>query len=126
MVWIHGGYFTDGSGTWDDHGPQKYIDTQQVVMVGLLSILKKSAKKTHTKIFQVTINYRLGPLGFMTIGSELVQGNQGLYDMIAALEWVQTNIGVLGGDPDQVTIFGESAGSWGCSYLSVSPLAKVV
>jgi len=105
MFWIHGGYFTDGSGTWDTHGPQKFMDTQQVVLV--------------------SINYRLGPLGFMTITeSDLAPGNQGLYDMIAALEWVQTNIEVLGGDPDQVTIFGESAGSWGCSYLSVSPLAK--
>ena len=74
----------------------------------------------------MTLNYRVSTLGWLALGPDLVEGNQGLYDMIAALEWVQTNIGVLGGDPDQVTIFGESAGSWGCSYLSVSPLAKVV
>ena len=45
--------------------------------------------------------------------------------MVAALAWIQNNVGNFGGDPGQVTIFGESAGSWGVSYLCVSPLAKV-
>ena len=74
---------------------------------------------------QVTINYRLSGLGWLSLDREEVQGNQGLHDMVAALAWVQNNVGNFGGDPGQVTIFGESAGSWGVSYLSVSPLAKV-
>ena len=74
---------------------------------------------------QVTINYRLSGLGWLSLDREEVQGNQGLHDMVAALAWIQNNVGNFGGDPGQVTIFGESAGSWGVSYLSVSPLAKV-
>ena len=75
---------------------------------------------------QVTFNYRLGALGWFYLGTETeVTGNQGLHDMVAALQWVQTNIAQFGGDPDLVTIFGESAGSWACSFLSVSPLAQV-
>ena len=73
----------------------------------------------------MTFNYRVGPFGWMSLDSDTVTGNQGLLDMIEALKWVQTNIAAFGGDPDQVTIFGESAGSWGASYLNVSPLAKV-
>ena len=73
---------------------------------------------------KVSFNYRVSALGFFNIGFNGVFGNQALFDMVAALEWVQDNIETFGGDPEQVTIFGESAGSWAASYLSVSPLAK--
>lgn len=67
----------------------------------------------------VTINYRLGPLGFFahpTLDKEHSEAavNSGLLDQIAALRWVQANIGAFGGDPDKVTIFGQSAGAQGC------------
>src|SRR5439155_9886178 len=78
----------------------------------------------------VTINYRLGPLGYLAhpeLTSESPQrssGNYGVLDQIAALKWVRRNIAVFGGDPNRVTIFGESAGSWSVNTLVVSPLAK--
>ncbi|MCH7959792.1 MAG: carboxylesterase family protein [Candidatus Hydrogenedentes bacterium] len=109
MFWIHGGAFTRGSGAnaaYDGTG----LARKGVVLV--------------------TINYRLGPLGFLahpdlTAESEHgVSGNYAILDMIAALEWVKTNIAAFGGDPDRVTIFGESAGSWAVNTLMASPLAK--
>ncbi len=78
----------------------------------------------------VTINYRLGPLGYfahpaLTKESEYGSaGNYGVLDQIAALRWVQRNIGAFGGDPSRVTIFGESAGSWSVCALLATPLAK--
>jgi para-nitrobenzyl esterase len=78
----------------------------------------------------VSINYRVGVFGFLA-HPELTQesehrtsGNYAILDMIAALEWVQNNIEQFGGDPDNVTIAGQSAGSFGVNYLTVSPLAK--
>ena len=73
----------------------------------------------------VSINYRLGPLGFLCLDTDEAAGNMGMLDMVVALEWVRQYVGYFGGDPERITIFGESAGSWGSSYLSVSPLAKV-
>ena len=120
MVWIYGGGWTSGSGTWQEYGPGKFID-EDVVMVWRDFYLSFSHLYT-----QVSFNYRLGALGWFYLGAESeVEGNQGLHDMVAALQWVQANIALFGGDPDQVTIFGESAGSWASSYLSVSPLAAV-
>lgn len=78
----------------------------------------------------VSINYRLGPLGYLahpelTAESERgSSGNYGLLDQIAALQWIQQNIASFGGDPNRVTIFGESAGSWSICYLVATPLAK--
>ncbi|XP_067929418.1 cocaine esterase-like isoform X2 [Watersipora subatra] len=97
MVWIHGGGYTFGTG---------------MVYVG-------GPLATFGDVIVVTINYRLGPLGFLFEGSGT--GNYGLWDQRAALLWVQKNIAQFGGDPDLVTIFGESAGGGSVSAQTMSP-----
>ena len=72
----------------------------------------------------VTINYRLGPLGFLSMGNEEVPGNAGLRDQSLALKWVNQNIAKFGGNPDMVTIFGESAGALSVSLHLLSPLSE--
>lgn len=74
----------------------------------------------------VTINYRLGPFGFMHLSSlgDGFASNQGLLDQIAGLEWVKHNIAAFGGDPQRVTVFGESAGSMSIAALLAMPAAK--
>jgi len=106
MVWIHGGAFVaGGADTYD--GWQLAAENDVVV---------------------VTINYRLGVLGFVDFGSALglpvIRSNLGLRDQVAALEWVRDNIAGFGGDPGNVTVFGESAGSMSVSLLMLSPLAR--
>jgi len=101
MVFIHGGAFVEGSG--QDGTPDPFMD--RGVMV-------------------VMINYRLGSLGFLTFGNKLVSGNMGLRDQLVALQWVQDNIQSYGGDPEQVTIFGESAGAISVHAHVLSPLGQ--
>ncbi len=109
LVWIHGGALTRGSGATPTYDGTTF------------------AKKG---VVLVTINYRLGPLGYLAhpaLTAESAQhssGNYGVLDQIAALKWVQRNIAAFGGDPKRVTIFGESAGSWSVNALVASPLAK--
>lgn len=109
MVWIHGGALTRGSGA-----TRAYEGT---------ALARKG-------VVLVTINYRLGPLGYLAhpeLSAESLHhssGNYGVLDQIAALKWVQKNISAFGGDPSRVTIFGESAGSWSVNALVASPLAK--
>ncbi|XP_071574398.1 juvenile hormone esterase isoform X2 [Temnothorax nylanderi] len=103
MVWIHGGSFAIGSGDATFYGPD-YIVRKDVVLV--------------------TLNYRLGALGFLNLNDKVATGNQGLKDVVMALRWVQRNISQFGGDPKNITIFGESAGGAIVHYLTLSPLGK--
>ncbi|MBI3210463.1 MAG: carboxylesterase family protein [Candidatus Solibacter usitatus] len=109
MVWIHGGALTRGWGGTPTYDGGNF------------------AKKG---VVLVTVNYRLGVFGFfahpeLTAESpHRASGNQGLLDQVAALRWVHENISAFGGDPGNVTIFGESAGSWSVNYLMATPLAK--
>ncbi|XP_049850082.1 esterase FE4-like [Schistocerca gregaria] len=100
MVFIHGGCFTGGAGS---ARPYYYVD-QDVILVN--------------------INYRLGLLGFLSTGDEVVPGNMGLKDQTEALRWVQRNIQAFGGDPQKVTILGQSAGGASVHYHVLSPLSK--
>ena len=75
-------------------------------------------------IIVVTINYRLGPLGFLSLGTEEIPGNMGQLDQLMALQWVQDHIGSFGGDKELVTIMGQSAGAAAVTYHMFSPKAK--
>ena len=109
MVWIHGGGHQFGS------SDLSYYQSNTLVNKGVVL---------------VTINYMLGVMGYMAHPSlsksdpNGVSGNYGTLDQIAALEWIQKNINSFGGDPNNVTIFGESAGAWSVTELMATPLAK--
>ncbi len=109
LVWIHGGAFVTGTGStpWYD-GTRLAADDDVVV---------------------VTINYRLGALGFLELGElgderYAASGNCGILDQVAALEWVGANASSFGGDPSQVTVFGESAGAMSVAALLAVPAAR--
>lgn len=108
MFWIHGGGYSGGGSSEPRHNGD-FLPTKGVVLV--------------------TINYRLGVFGFLATAdlakeANGMSGNYGLMDMVAALQWVKANIEQFGGDPNNVTIFGESAGSFAVSTLMASPMAK--
>jgi para-nitrobenzyl esterase len=109
MVWIFGGAYTEGGGS------SKHNDGENLAKKGVVL---------------VTFNYRLGPFGFFTHpeltkeSAHHASGNQALMDAIATLQWVKTNIAAFGGDPGNVTIFGESAGAAMVGALVGSPVAK--
>src|SRR5262249_24759689 len=109
MVWLYGGSYVAGSGSDPRCDGESYARTGVVL---------------------VTVNYRVGVLGFLarlclTAQSEHhSSGNYGLLDTLAALAWIQRNIGAFGGDKDRVTLFGVSAGAASISLLLSSPLAR--
>ena len=108
MVWFHGGSHTGGQGN---------------------SLIFDGTALAASDVMVVTVNYRLGAFGFLAhpwfadVSDSGQAGNYGLMDKIAALEWVRDNASAFGGDPDNVTIFGQSAGSSSVCSLMVSPKA---
>ncbi len=111
--WIHGGAFMGG------YGHEKEFDGEAYCRRGVIL---------------VTVNYRLGPLGFLAhpwltaesaaAGGPAVSGNYGILDQMAALRWVRENIAAFGGDPERVTVFGQSAGCMSVQTLVSSPLTR--
>jgi hypothetical protein len=75
-------------------------------------------------VIVVTINYRLGFFGFLCTGDENAKGNQGMWDQVLALKWVKENIHNFGGDPNNITVFGHSAGGVSVDLLALSPHSR--
>lgn len=114
MVFIHGGAYTLG--------------TSATPLYGGGSLVRRSLDDSHGIVY-VSINYRLGALGYLDLTQfstpdRRFDANLGLRDQVAALEWVQRNIAEFGGDPDNVTIFGESAGGNAVTTLLATPAAE--
>ena len=109
IIYIHGGGFTGGC------GHEKHFDEPVWASKGVIA---------------VTINYRLGPLGFAVLEKQKNQtgktGNYGLYDQLTAINWVKHNIEEFGGNPDNITIMGQSAGAMSVQYHCLSPLSRGV
>jgi len=101
MFFVHGGAFTMGG--YIGSGPGKLLDRDVVL---------------------VEVQYRLGPLGFMCLPDDEAAGNQALLDQMLGLQWARDHIEHFGGDPDRITIFGESAGSASVTALTISPLSQ--
>lgn len=105
MVWIHGGAFCRGSAGTEMYGPDWLIQKDIVL---------------------VSMNYRLGAFGFLSVNDPSVQvpGNAGLKDQSLALKWIKENVHCFGGDPQNITVFGESAGGCSVHYHLISNLSK--
>lgn len=100
MVYVHGGGFDDGQSVKNGQLPNHLLDRDIVL---------------------VTFEYRLGPLGFLSLNSTRIPGNAAIHDTILAIKWVKRNIEFFGGNPMQITLFGESAGAAIISALMFSP-----
>ncbi len=99
MFWIHGGFFLFGSGNAQYQSFERFVERGVIV---------------------VTVNYRLGPLGFLCLGQPEADGNMGLRDQLMALRWVRENIRHFGGDPAKITLFGEGSGAVSAHALLLS------
>ncbi|XP_033099563.1 acetylcholinesterase-like [Anneissia japonica] len=104
MVWFYGGAFLFGGGSEPEYDPTPLVAVGDVIIV--------------------TVNYRLGIYGFLTTGDDEAPGNYGVLDQVLALHWIRDNIAAFNGDPNSITIFGESAGAASVHLHILSPLSR--
>ena len=104
MIWIHGGGYTKGTSTLDLYYGLTLAAMNDVIVASM--------------------NYRLGALGFLYFGTEEAPGNMGLYDQALAIQWIKDNIPFFGGNPNSITIFGESAGAESITAHFLSPISS--
>uniref|UniRef100_H2RZP3 Bile salt-activated lipase n=1 Tax=Takifugu rubripes TaxID=31033 RepID=H2RZP3_TAKRU len=110
MLWIYGGGFLAGGSMGANFLDNYLYSGQEIAERG--------------EVIVVTVGYRVGTLGFLSTGDSSLPGNYGLWDQHAAIAWVHRNIRLFGGDPDNITIFGESAGGASVSFQTLSPHNK--
>ncbi|XP_068430033.1 bile salt-activated lipase-like [Clinocottus analis] len=110
MVWIYGGGFLAGGAMGANFLDNYLYSGQEIADRG--------------NVIVVTLNYRVGTLGFLSTGESDLPGNYGLWDQQAAIAWVHRNIRSFGGDPDNITLFGESAGGASVSFQTITPHNK--
>uniref|UniRef100_A0A5K3FC41 COesterase domain-containing protein n=1 Tax=Mesocestoides corti TaxID=53468 RepID=A0A5K3FC41_MESCO len=104
MVWIHGGNLVSGSASLEMYNGAILASEMDVIVV--------------------SIQYRLGPLGFLCLGTPGIPGNQGLLDQVEALQWIRRNIAYFGGNSEQITLFGQGAGALSASLHLLSPISS--
>lgn len=121
MVWFFGGYFLQGGSTYSRFPPDFFMDDGRVIVVTFnyrVGIFGKTALFVACKFYGIFVS------GFLSTQDYASPGNYGIKDQILALKWVKQNIASFGGDPGNVTIFGESAGSISVSFVLQTPLSR--
>ena len=104
MIWIYGGGYTSGTSSLDLYNGLTLAAVNDVIVVSL--------------------NYRLGAFGFLYLGIDEAPGNMGLYDQAMAMQWIKDNIHFFGGNPNSITVFGESAGAGSITVHLLSPVTS--
>lgn len=104
LIWIHGGGYFTGASTLEQYDGAHLAVSKDIIVASM--------------------NYRVGALGFLHLGIEDAPGNMGMFDQHLAIRWIKENIEFFGGNPDSLTLFGESAGGGSTSFHLISPTSR--